>query len=740
MPATARDIELGFNLYQLPCRAKIKLKPASAPSFRIHGNEKANEQLKAESSGTPSSSVGFTFCNPQREQDLQELSLNDSPAPSSAATAVPRRQFPFSQLPGRRRTPKELYPLALAEKVNGEDFYASSPSAHDLSSAGTKTNSGLHLNRGICSSCSPSPFPLLNKKNTRNLLGPKNSLHPVKPPSSMVGSSAGEEENGRHHVDVPLTSSGSKAIGKCAIGKVPHMTGAKEISRHLECISNSDGGKRKGYFFGGSALAKAREQALADMREGHVFSPLVLPCSLLLHGNAKAKDDVFQMNPEIPGKQVGSDLLVLEEGSAGTEEDGSAVSSSFCALDLDKERKVEDGLATKKSVECVPSVQKSWNSLQNINDDENFQGVSSEFEGPPFATVLRYLLDVSYQLLTPEAVMFLEKVDKAVQGEILEKGHSLLQHFPLLQNEQDTSAKELALALAEAAQATGKQGVISSLDHLVSRHCSFPHIVMDSFNQTGQLTDDHRRKANMLEKESPELFATLHSDHHQTHHPAMCIALAAWAEYKLEQIFASDLLISTHVAMKKTDKMKDKKSSLAGNKNVVGNAKIEEDEKEELKKKRLVEQCFHLLDQAIEEGHIGAMFFVGCCLRDGKGLATNLSAGVSWIEQAATAGYVPAIHEMGEMIETGVERNDQELDSDWGEAMIWYSRAAKMNFSPSQLNLGKLLLAASMQSTTENTWTTEERETMNKKARYWLSFAAASGNLEALRLLDRLSN
>lgn len=742
MPATVRDIELGFNLYQLPCVTKVKLKPTSAPSLRIRGNGKAEEQLKKqETSGAPSSSVAFPFSNPRREQGVRELPLNVSPAPSSADTAIPRRQFSFSQLPERRRTPTKLYPLALGENENRIDFHESFHSAHDFSSVSTKSSSCLHLNRGNSSSCSASHFPLSNEKNSRNPLGPKNSLPPAKPPSTTVGSSAGEGEICRDHLDTPLTSLGSRAIGKCATGKALPVVGSKEIWHDTERISSGEGGKKKGYSFGVSALAKAREQALADMREGHGFSPLVPPCSLLSHDNAKGKEENFQVNAEISGKQVGSNLLLLEEGSARTEEYGSAVSSSFGAHDFVMEGKVEGSSAIEKSVECIPSVQRSWKSLPKSNGDENFQNVSSKsVGGPPFATVLRYLLDVSCQLLTPETVVFLEMVEKAVKGGSLQKDLPPCQHFPLLQNEQDTSAMELALALTEAAQATGRQEVISSLDHLVARHCSFPRIVMDSASQADQLTNDLGRQANTFDEKTPELSSTLHNHHHQTYHPAMCVALAAWAEYKLEQIFASDVLRSTQVAEKKMEKMNDKKSSLSENKSIVGNKMIEEDEQEEVEKNRLVEQCFQLLDKAIEEGHIGAMFFVGCCLRDGNGLATNLSAGVSWIEQAATAGYVPAIHEMGEMIETGVERNDRVLDSDWGEAMIWYSRAAKMNYSPSQLNLGKLLLAASMQSTTENTWTTEERERMHTKAKKWLGLAAASGNLEALRLLDRLSD
>eukprot|EP00796_Vickermania_ingenoplastis_P010155 gene10155-7110_t len=149
------------------------------------------------------------------------------------------------------------------------------------------------------------------------------------------------------------------------------------------------------------------------------------------------------------------------------------------------------------------------------------------------------------------------------------------------------------------------------------------------------------------------------------------------------------------------------------------------------------DRSFSLLDGAIAAGHVGAMFYIGCCLRDGRGISMDLDAGVNWIDRAASAGYTPAIHEMGEMLEHGVEREGMELDADWGEAMEWYTKAAERNYIISQLNLGKLLLTASMHCGAAK-MSEDERDELVSKALDWLDVAAASGNEEALRLRERV--
>lgn len=165
------------------------------------------------------------------------------------------------------------------------------------------------------------------------------------------------------------------------------------------------------------------------------------------------------------------------------------------------------------------------------------------------------------------------------------------------------------------------------------------------------------------------------------------------------------------------------------------------EEASERERDQRIQSCFHVLDGAIEQGHAGAMLFVGCCLRDGRGLPTDLDSGITWIEQAATAGFLPAMHEMGAMLESGVVRGNAEMDVDWGEAAVWYQGAAELGYDPSQLNLAKLLLTASLRASASHEGgksCVKECNEWERKAKDWLDAAVAHGNIEALHLRDRL--
>ncbi|ORC86631.1 Sel1 domain-containing protein [Trypanosoma theileri] len=152
-----------------------------------------------------------------------------------------------------------------------------------------------------------------------------------------------------------------------------------------------------------------------------------------------------------------------------------------------------------------------------------------------------------------------------------------------------------------------------------------------------------------------------------------------------------------------------------------------------------ISQALSLLDDAVSEGHVGAMLQVGLCLRDGIGVPPDLVAALTWIERAADAGYAPAMFELGAMYEDGVVVGNDELSADWGEAVVWYQRAAEQGHTMAQLNLGKLLWKAAA-AARDAISSVSEKGTISgleKRSWEWLEQAASSGNEEAVRLLRR---
>lgn len=167
------------------------------------------------------------------------------------------------------------------------------------------------------------------------------------------------------------------------------------------------------------------------------------------------------------------------------------------------------------------------------------------------------------------------------------------------------------------------------------------------------------------------------------------------------------------------------------------------------------------LDAAVAAGHPGAMLCVGVCLRDGCGGAVtqDVPAGLAWLRCAAAAGYLPAMHELGETYEVGVAQSqvvpcatsstsavgDEEdvadcVDAlmDWGEAMRWYRQAAEAGYAPAQLDLGKLLLLAAEQGGQEATTSRGDVDHLKAEAKRWLQACAAAGVEESVRLLKRM--
>ncbi|EAN92945.1 hypothetical protein C3747_199g3 [Trypanosoma cruzi] len=153
-----------------------------------------------------------------------------------------------------------------------------------------------------------------------------------------------------------------------------------------------------------------------------------------------------------------------------------------------------------------------------------------------------------------------------------------------------------------------------------------------------------------------------------------------------------------------------------------------------------ISEALSMLDDAVANGHTGAMLLVGLCLRDGIGVPKDLEAALVWVERSADAGYAPAMFELGVMYEDGVEDcGESTLPADWGEAAEWYKGAADRGHTMAQLNLGKLLWKAAALARDAKPDNCDESTIVNlqTKSRAWLEMAASSGSEEAVRLLRR---
>ncbi|CAC9449679.1 conserved hypothetical protein [Leishmania infantum JPCM5] len=156
-------------------------------------------------------------------------------------------------------------------------------------------------------------------------------------------------------------------------------------------------------------------------------------------------------------------------------------------------------------------------------------------------------------------------------------------------------------------------------------------------------------------------------------------------------------------------------------------------------------ELLSFLDAAISVGHPGAMHSVAVCLRDGTaGLQRDATSSETWLRCAASSGYLPAMHELGETYERGAPASSKlpaeaaEDAADWGEAMRWYRQAAEAGYPPSQLNLGKLLLAATEHAQSDCSAAAPQVVHLFTEATRWLHACAATGVEEAVRLVKRI--
>lgn len=738
MPVTARNVEIGFNLYQYP-NPRRKLKAVAAPSRRHNGNQEAESRLNPEISSITSNSIALQCSNLQQSQAERDLPQNDASLPCTGILSC-CKPCPSGQFSVMHQTLKKLYPLSPIEKQRVKESSRLPVSRHGLFPDNKSLKFSMPAIHDSSSSISRSPFPSRSQKSTRShsqnpLLCSVDHLPPraVSSSSNMVEE---EKQGGRK-----LPHSETLLMDSIDISGLKQKVGQKEMGDFQDSDSKDESSRRIVQHLANlSTTEKDRDQSSkTDSEETTTLHSafLAVPCT---SGTAK-RETQKNISPASTPKSLTA-LNTGHVGTTGNESCNLRNTPIFTTDDCAEPKQQNNNFSVEnKNIDNLFV----HHRLSRGNDGKNDLAKISEDPTvePPFRTDLRYLLDVVDQSLASEAVELLEEVQKIVDNQRFQsdKQHSF-QRFALLQGEQNISTREIAIALADAAQVNSPMEIISQFDQLVTSYL----LSRSSDSSLSRTSSEHNQGQieceKVLAENTPVLISTLGENRAANVHPAMCVVIAAWAQYSLEQLFSDEALGTSQEEKKGLNKISAKKKSADYwiKKNATMSTPVRSEQKEGVQKKSRLQHCFQLLDEAVEAGHLGAMYYVGCCLRDGKGLPTNLRSGINWIERAATAGYVPAIHEMGEMLESGVQSGDHELDPDWGEAMIWYHRAAERNYSLSQLNLGKLLLVAAMQSRLESGWSAEDRERFLSKGKGWLHLAASSGNLEARHLIERIKD
>lgn len=91
--------------------------------------------------------------------------------------------------------------------------------------------------------------------------------------------------------------------------------------------------------------------------------------------------------------------------------------------------------------------------------------------------------------------------------------------------------------------------------------------------------------------------------------------------------------------------------------------------------------CFYF-QQAAEQGHTGAEYWLGSCYDEGEGVREDKYKAMEWYRKAAEKGYMYAQHDLAELIEF-------ELGG-MTEAFGWYKKAADQGHTESALRVARL--------------------------------------------------
>jgi len=94
---------------------------------------------------------------------------------------------------------------------------------------------------------------------------------------------------------------------------------------------------------------------------------------------------------------------------------------------------------------------------------------------------------------------------------------------------------------------------------------------------------------------------------------------------------------------------------------------------------------FKWYSRAAEAGNVGALYNLGVCYRDGKGVAADARAAVKWWTRAAEAGLAEAQHNLGVCYATGAG-----VVRDFAAARMWWMRAAAAGIAEASASLARL--------------------------------------------------
>jgi len=117
-----------------------------------------------------------------------------------------------------------------------------------------------------------------------------------------------------------------------------------------------------------------------------------------------------------------------------------------------------------------------------------------------------------------------------------------------------------------------------------------------------------------------------------------------------------------------------------------------------------------------------AMYMVGICYTNGRGVAKDEAKAVEWYEKAAEKGDSGAMNNLGNCY-----RNGYGVDKDEAKAFEWYDKATEKGHSMAMSNAGACY---------KNGWGVAKDVA---KAREWFTKAVALGNANAATWLASLS-
>lgn len=138
-------------------------------------------------------------------------------------------------------------------------------------------------------------------------------------------------------------------------------------------------------------------------------------------------------------------------------------------------------------------------------------------------------------------------------------------------------------------------------------------------------------------------------------------------------------------------------------------------------------EAFAWFLKAAEQGNLEAIYEVGLCYMDGRGVKEDELKAVEWFTKAANKGYIPAQSHLGYCFEKGLG-----VDKDLSKAIVWYKKAAEQGSSGDQYSLGCIYQYSLDDNVTAVDWYTKAAEQGYLNAQYALGscYIQGKGGLE----------